>query len=67
MYTNVLDNSFSDMISFAVETTKSWASANNMLLNTDKTVLVNSTLSIENTDTIKKYWPMAPRSCHLIT
>ena len=49
MYTNVLDNSFSDMISFAVETTKSWASANNMLLNTDKTVLVNSTLSRKHT------------------
>ena len=66
-YADVLDNTFSDMRSSAVEATKSWASANNMLLNTDKTVLVNSTLSIENTDTIKKYWPMAPRSCHLIT
>ena len=46
-YTNVLDNSFSDMISSAVKATNSWASANNILLilNTDKTVLVNSTLS----------------------
>ena len=33
------------MISSAVEATKSWASANNILINTDKTVLVlvNST------------------------
>ena len=44
-YTNVLDNSFGDMISSAVEAANSWASANNMLLNTDKTVLENSTSS----------------------
>ena len=48
-YTNVLDDSFSDMISSAVEATNLWASANNTLLNTDKTVLVNST-----TNTIKE-------------
>ena len=44
-YADVLDSTFSDMRSSAVEATKSWASANNILINTDKTVLalVNST------------------------